>query len=136
LPTTLPRLRRLGILPVRPRQIFIARFATVLLFSTALVVVMNLLPSIVAPLEFGGRWQKNPSLAVNIGAQAVSSGLGCFFVLFAIVALQGVLLNLLPVRLFARVSVYVQAGLIGAALEKTGGGAHVLGSPGPGNGAT
>jgi hypothetical protein len=28
---------------------------------------------------------------------------------------QGVLLNLLPARLFTRVSVYVQSGLIGAA---------------------
>src|SRR5438132_561085 len=56
-------------LPIRPRQIFAARFATVLIFCTALVVVMNVLPSLIAPHEFGGRWQKNPSLLVNVGAQ-------------------------------------------------------------------
>ena len=106
----------LAALPIRSSQIFAARFGSGLVFSAALVVVMNLLPSIVAPLEFGGRWQKNPSFLVNVGAQAVSAGLGCFFLLFAIVALQGILLNTLPSRLFARVSVYVQSMLIGAML--------------------
>ena len=103
-------------LPVRARQIFAARFVSILILSTALVVAMNLLPSVVAPLASGGQWQKNPSLLVNIGAQAAASGLGCFFILFAIVALQGLLLNVLHARWFARVSVYVQAALIGVAL--------------------
>ena len=101
----------LASLPVRPRDVFIARFAAIMLFSSALVVAMNLLPSVVAPLEFGGRWQKNPSYLVNLSAQAVSSGLGCFFILFALMATQGVLLNILPARLFARLSVYVQGAL-------------------------
>jgi len=99
-------------LPVRSRQIFAARFATLLLFSIALVVAMNLLPSIVAPLEFSGRWQKNSSLLVNMKAQAVASGLGGLFLLLAMVALQGLLLNTLPARLFARVSVYAQSLLV------------------------
>ncbi|HEY2016276.1 MAG TPA: hypothetical protein VGH38_22385 [Bryobacteraceae bacterium] len=100
-------------LPVRSSQIFLARFGTVLLFSTALVIAMNLFPSVVAPLEFGGRWQQNPSLPANIGAQAVSAGLGCVFVLFSMVALQGVLLNTLSGKWFTRVSTYVQGVLIG-----------------------
>ena len=37
--------------PVRSRQIFAARFGTVLLFSAGLVVAMVLLPSLIAPLE-------------------------------------------------------------------------------------
>jgi hypothetical protein len=106
----------LASLPVRASQIFAARFISIFILSTALVVAMNLLPSVVAPLAFGGHWQKNPSLLVNIRAQAAASTLGCFFVLFAIVALQGLLLNILPARWFARVSVYVQAALIGGAL--------------------
>ena len=85
-------------LPVRSRQVFLARFAAVLLFSTALVVSMNLLPSLTSP---------------HIGAQAAASALGCFFVLFAMIALQGVLLNSLPASLFARVSAYVQGILVG-----------------------
>jgi len=103
-------------LPVRARQIFTARFICIFILSTALVVAMNLLPSVLAPLAYGGHWQKNASLVVNIRAQAVASGLGCFFVLSAIVALQGLLLNVLPARWFACVSVYVQAAIIGGAL--------------------
>jgi hypothetical protein len=41
----------------------------------------------------------------------VASCLACFFVFFAILALQGVLLNVLPANLFARLSVYVQGAL-------------------------
>jgi putative ABC transport system permease protein len=100
-------------LPVRSRQIFAARFATVMLFSAALVLVMNLLPSLIAPFEFGGRWQKNASYWVNAGAQGAACGLGCLFLLFAMVGLQGVLWNALPARWFTRVSVYVQGLLVG-----------------------
>ena len=85
-------------LPVRTRQIFAARFIAVLLLSIALVVTMNILPSLTS---------------ANRGAQALAAGLGCFFILFAMVALQGVLLNTLPARLFARVSAYAQSALIG-----------------------
>ena len=64
-------------------------------------------------MEFGGAWQLDSSYALHAGAQALASGLACFFVFFAILALQGVLLNVLPASLFARVSVYVQGGLAG-----------------------
>src|ERR1035441_8118749 len=74
---------------------------------------MNLLPSLIAPLEFGGGWQADSSYALEAGAQAVSSCLACFFVFFAILALQGVLLNVLPATFVARVAVYVQGALVG-----------------------
>jgi len=48
-------------LPIRSRQIFGARFAAVAIFATALTVALTLLPCIVTPFEFGGRWQENPS---------------------------------------------------------------------------
>jgi len=102
--------------PVHPRQIFMARFLAVLLFSAAVVAAMNLLPSLIAPLEYGGRWQKNPSYWVNAGAEAAACSLGCFFVFFALAALQGVLLNALPRRWFADVSAYVQGALAGVLL--------------------
>lgn len=103
----------LASLPVRSRQVFTARFVSVLLFSAALIGAMNLLPSLIAPMEFGGAWRIDSSFWPRAGAQAVSSGLACFFVFFAILALQGVLLNVLPAKLFARVSVYVQGALAG-----------------------
>ena len=100
-------------LPIRSRQIFAARFSTVLLFSVGLAVAMDIAPTLIAPLEFGGRWQKNESYWVNAGAQGGALAIGCFFLLFAIVALQGVLWNTLPGRWFTRVSVYVQGLLVG-----------------------
>jgi putative ABC transport system permease protein len=96
-------------LHIRPRQIFLARFFTVLLFSMALVVTMNLLPSLLAPIEFAGG---PTSYWAGVGALGAASALGCFFVLFALVALQGVLWNILPGRWFTRVSVYLQGLLV------------------------
>jgi hypothetical protein len=102
--------------PILSRQIFAARFIAVLIFSSALVAALNLLPSIIAPLEFTGRWKHNESFVFHMGAQALASGLACYFVFFAILALQGMLLNLLPGRWFAAASVYVQGALIAVLL--------------------
>ena len=101
----------LASLPVRSRQIFGARVTSVLLFSAGIIAVMNVLPSLMAPIEFGGGWRLDSSYWQHAGVQALSSGLACFFVFFAIVALQGVLLNVVPASLFTRVSVYVQGAL-------------------------
>lgn len=101
----------LASLPVRSRQIFAARFTSVLLFSAGIIAVMNILPSLIAPIEFGGGWRLDSSYWQHAGAQALSSGLTCFFVFFAIVGLQGMLLNVVPASLFTRVSVYVQGAL-------------------------
>uniref|UniRef100_Q01QQ3 Uncharacterized protein n=1 Tax=Solibacter usitatus (strain Ellin6076) TaxID=234267 RepID=Q01QQ3_SOLUE len=103
-------------LPVRPRQIFAARFAAVLLFSTVVIGAMNLLPSLIAPIEFGGGWQLDSVFAAHALAQAIASCAACFFVFFAILAIQGVLLNLLPASLCARVSLHVQGLLAGVFL--------------------
>lgn len=103
----------LASLPVRSRQIFIARFTSVLIFSTGIIAAMNLLPSLLAPIEFGGGWRLGSSYWSHVGAQALASGLASLFVFFAIVALQGVLLNIVPASLFMRVSVYVQGALAG-----------------------
>ena len=103
-------------MPVTPRQLFLARFATILSFAVILVAAVNLLPAFLAPLEMSGRWQRNPSFWANAGAQAASACAGCLAVFFAIVALQGLLLNLLPARLFARLSVLAQGGLVAVML--------------------
>jgi hypothetical protein len=99
-------------LPIRPRQVFIARFASAMVLSIGIVLAMNILASVIVPVQFTGRWQRNPSYLANVAAHWASCGLACFFVLLAIVALQGVLLNLLPGRLFTRVSSYLQGLLI------------------------
>ncbi len=85
-------------LPVRPRQIFVARFAVALLFAVGGAVAINLLPAL---------------SALRLGPQAAASGLGCLSVLLGMAGLQGVLLNVLPGRWFARVSSYAQGLLTG-----------------------
>jgi hypothetical protein len=62
-------------LPVGSRQIFAARFGTVLLFSMALVTTINIVPALIAPLEFGGLGQRNASYWAHAGAQGAASGL-------------------------------------------------------------
>jgi len=57
----------LASLPVRSRQIFVARFISLLLFSGLLIGVMNVLPSLIAPVEFGGAWQLDSSYAMQAG---------------------------------------------------------------------
>jgi putative ABC transport system permease protein len=106
-------------LPVRPRDVFAARFTSVLLFSAVIVATLNFLPSLIAPIEFGGGWQLGSAYWAEASAQAVASGLACFFVFFAIIALQGLLLNVLPAGYLTRISVYFQGAL--AALFLTGG---------------
>jgi hypothetical protein len=103
----------LASLPVGSRQIFVARFVSVLLFSGLVIGTMNLLPSLIAPWEFGGGWRIDSSFLRQAAVQAASSSLACLFVFFAILALQGVLLNALPASLFARVSVAAQGALAG-----------------------
>jgi len=103
-------------LPVRPNQIFAARLAAVILFAGALVGGMNLLPTLVAPTEFSGRWAIDPSYFAALIAQAAAGMGACAFVFFALVAAQGFILNLAPARWYARISVWVQAMLAGAML--------------------
>ena len=98
----------LAALPVRSRQIFAARFAAVLIFVSAVVLLLNLPLAMVVPGQMMGRWAKNPSLLANMAAYAVTACLACAFVFLAAMALQGTLLHLLPRKLFARLSVYVQ----------------------------
>ncbi|MBI4873225.1 MAG: ABC transporter permease [Acidobacteria bacterium] len=95
-------------LPVRSRQVFVARFVSVLLVSLAIAFAMIPFPSAIASHYFTAGTVAGASPA----ARALSFGLGCLFVFFAVVAVQGVLVNALPARLFARVSVQVQGLLI------------------------
>ena len=83
----------LASLPVRPRQVFLARFLALSIFAVGAVAALIALPSMLAP---------------HAAARVTASALACFFALFSMVALQAALLNLLPNRVYARVSAYVQ----------------------------
>lgn len=106
----------LGTLPLRAHQIFRAKFLALLIVSTLAVVVINTLPGLTFPLVSAGRWQINPSLAAHFTVHAIAFAAACYFFFFGLLALQGVMLNLLPPRRFGQVAGYLQGLLVAAML--------------------
>ena len=106
----------LGTLPLRARQIFQAKFLALLIVSMVAVVAINAIPCLDFPLVSASRWQINPSLAEHLEVQAVAMAAACYFFFFGLLALQGVLLNLLPPRRFGRVTGYLQGLLVAVML--------------------
>jgi hypothetical protein len=106
--------RALGSLPLRARQIFAAKLLALLLLATAAIITLNLFPALMFPSVSMSRWAFDPSPGHRILVHAEASVAACYFFFFAIVALQGVLLNLLRPRQFARVTGYLQGLLVGA----------------------
>ena len=97
--------------PVSAQQIFAAKFGAIVLVFSAYAI------SLTGPLAgfFGwviqGNWQENPSGTVLAAAAFAALAAASAFVFFALLALQGILLNLVPGRWFLRVSLFVQAAL-------------------------
>lgn len=106
----------LGALPLSARQIFRAKFLALLTVSIVAVVVIDTLPCLTFPLVSASRWQIDPSMADHWKVEAIAFAAGCYFFFFALLALQGVLLNLLPPRLFGRVTGYLQGLLVAVML--------------------
>lgn len=106
----------LASLPVSPRQIFLAKFGSLIVIFAAFVVSMTLVPSILlailaSNLLPSGHWFENPSLWVNIGANFAALAGGCVFVFFSLLSLQAILLHIFPARTFSRISLIVQGCL-------------------------
>ena len=102
----------LGTLPLRARQIFQAKFLALLLVATAAIVVLNLLPGLTFPIVSASRWQINPSIGEHTEAHFMAFAAASYFTIFGLLALQGILLNVLPPRLFGRVTGYLQGFLV------------------------
>lgn len=116
-PSLFPGLRdylALTSLPLRMRDVFVAKFSALSAFASIFIVGCNLLPSVILPGVMGGRYFSNAVL--NIVSIFVSTSLAALFVFFALVALQGLLLNLLPTGIFPRVSLVAQGALLIAIL--------------------
>jgi len=90
----------LASLPVNPRQIFTARFIAFCLFATIVVLALNAIPALLVRAPF---------------ASGIPWALACYFPFFAIVALQGLLVNTLSGRWYARAAATVQ-GVLSCAL--------------------
>ncbi len=103
----------LAAFPVSALEIFWSKLTAVTVAFAAFVLAMNWVPSMLFARIIAGRWQEHA-----VGTQAVATfaaaTAGCVFVFFGMLALQGLLLNLLPPRWFERVSIYAQAILFTA----------------------
>ncbi len=100
----------LAALPFRPRDLFIAKFSALVLFAVSLILATTLLPSVFLPVLQDGRHSSHAFL--HIWGIFIGGTLGCLFLFFTLVAVQGVLLNVLPARLFQRVSLTLQGALL------------------------
>jgi hypothetical protein len=112
-PALFPSLRdylTLAALPTRPRDVFVAKFTALLTLTTVVTVTIAWPPCILFAFVMAGQYSVSGPLQVP--ALFVSASLAGLFAFFCLVVFQGVLLNLLPVRQFQRVSLAVQGLLL------------------------
>jgi len=98
-------------LPITRGQMFGAKLAALLLFIGLLVAAITLLSSVAIPSIASGSWEPR-SLWLRIGALLMGAVGGCVFTFFSLLAIQGLLLLLLPVRWFEATSFGLQATLL------------------------
>jgi hypothetical protein len=106
----------LGSLPLRASRIFAAKLSALVVVATAAVLTLNLPPGLIFPVVSTGRWAFLPAPGARLVAHAAASLAGCYFVFFGLIALQGVLLNLLRPRQFARATGVLQGLLVAVML--------------------
>lgn len=105
----------LASLPVRMREIFLAKFAALLSVAMAVLTVAALPPSVIVVAMMMGQ-PYSGGYVMHVPGIFLASLAGGWFTFFALVAIQGALLNVLPPRLFPRVSLALQGVLLAALL--------------------
>jgi hypothetical protein len=95
-------------LPLGGHSIFLSKVAALIVFLGVFLLDANLLGMLLGPLNSGGTGRMGPVVARLFAAHAIACLSGGAFVAMAVAALQGVLINILPGRLFRRVSPWVQ----------------------------
>ena len=104
----------LAALPVRMRQVFLAKFTALLAVTLVVITCVALPPSVMIPAMMVGRYGSGTGR--HVAGIFAASMLGGLFVFFTLVALQGLLLNTIPIRLFPRISLAIQGVLLGMLL--------------------
>jgi hypothetical protein len=115
-------------LPIRSRTIFLAKIGALVLFLLGFTASVNAASSVLFPmmsyrlLDYHGGVALQTilgfrGLARTILSQATAVLAASAFVFLFLVALEGVLLNILSVRWFRKASVYVQCGTVFALLS-------------------
>jgi hypothetical protein len=107
--------RTLGTLPLRMREIFAGKLTALLAVAAAALLTVNWLPGVAFPMVSHTHWSFRPVLQ-NVRAYGMASAAGGAFLFFALLALQGGLLNILPPRTFRRFGPRLQGLLAGTML--------------------
>ena len=105
----------LASLPIRPRQIFLAKGGALLLVFSGFVAAIVTMPAVAFSVIVAGAWHFPSAWRVTVACFASMAG-GCVFVFLTLLACQGLLLNLLPARAFARASLVMQGVVFVATL--------------------
>jgi hypothetical protein len=98
-------------LPITRGQMFSAKLAALLLFIGIFIAAITLLSCIAIPSIASGNWELRP-LSLRIGALLIAALGVCAFAFFSLLATQGLLLLLLPVRWFEATSFGLQVSLL------------------------
>ncbi|HEY3455779.1 MAG TPA: ABC transporter permease [Bryobacteraceae bacterium] len=98
-------------LPISAPDIFLTKSGALMLLFTGYVLSINLPWAVLFTYAMSGAWQENPSTLVLIAATFVAMAAACCFAFSILLALQGLLLNLLPARIFGPVSLWIQGVL-------------------------
>jgi hypothetical protein len=97
-------------LPIHSRTIFLGKVAALALFVIAFTASVNLVSTVTFPaVSYRGPWQ---GLVLTMVVHGISILASSAFAFLFLVALEGVLLNVLSVRWFRRLSAYVQGVMI------------------------
>ncbi len=98
-------------LPISVRDIFLTKSGALMILFTGYVLSINLPWSVLFTTAVSGAWQENPNTLVLIAATFVTLAAACCFAFGVLLAVQGLLLNLLPTRIFDSVSIWIQGVL-------------------------
>jgi hypothetical protein len=97
-------------LPIHSRTIFLGKVGALALFLIAFTASVNLVSTVTFPaISFRGTWQ---GLLLTIAAHGISILASSAFAFLFLVALEGVLLNVLSVRWFRKISAYAQGVIV------------------------
>jgi hypothetical protein len=99
-------------LPIPAKHILYANLAALLVLATALGIDVNAASSLLFPLVAVGSYSSFGYTAIFFATHLMSVFLASLFSFFIVLAILGVLMAVLPYRVFRRCSVYVRCGMV------------------------
>jgi len=105
----------LAALPVRPAEVFTAKFTALLLVFTAFILLLALPAALVFHIATASAWTRYPPAAAGVASHFAAIAGASSVVFFGLITLHGLLLNVVPARMFERLSLWIQALLVAGA---------------------